>query len=313
MHLLCRYAAGLLLAAAAVSPVSAQDHDHAHDGHDDRDIATDVHDAPEPFGFDLSRGWFDEWPHAHYSRRGTPRVHTFNLEPAFLGRDLLLDYRFTSADEETEMEVEAELEWAFTRRIGMVFEVPFVQVNPEEGNTEEGIGDIAFAPRVLLAETERMILAASLEVSLPTGSESKGLGGEEASVGPSVATWVDLGRWVTFTAAVGTEHGLESGDSALTYGAALIYTFKGPAFFAGSEHAHGHHVHFPPGMTSLIAELTGERALSGDADGEDVHALLLGISYTLSGDLEVRGGYEMPLGSPEAFDYSFVIGLIYHL
>jgi hypothetical protein len=310
MYRLFHFAAGLVLAAAS-SPAFAQDHDHAR--HDEaHDVRSDVHDAPPPFGFDLTQGWFDPWPHAHYSRRGTPRVHTFNLEPAFLGRDLLLDYRFTSADEETEIEVEAELEWAFTRRIGMVFEVPFVQVNPEEGETEEGLGDIAFAPRVLLAETERMLISANLEVSLPTGSESKGLGGEEAALGPSIATWIDFGRWLTFTAAVGTEHGLESGDSVLAYGAALIYTFKGPAIFPGSEHAHGHHVHFPPGMTSLIAELTGERALSGEDDGDSVHSLLLGVTYAVSGDLEIRGGYEFPLGSPEEFDDSFVLGLIYH-
>src|SRR5688572_5066076 len=310
MFRLRHFSAGLLLVAVA-STVLAQDHDHAHDA-DEHDVTSDVHDAPEPFGFDLTKGWIDPWPHAHYSRRGTPRVHTFNLEPAFLGRDLLLDYRFTSADEETEIEVEAELEWAFTRRIGIVVEVPFVQVNPEEGPTEEGIGDVAFAPRVLIAESERMLLSANLEISLPTGSESRGLGGEEASVGPSVATWIDVGRWLTFTAAVGSEHGLESGDSALTYGAALIYTFKGPAIFSGSEHAHGHHVHFPPGMTSVIAELTGEMALSGDQDGDSSHSLLLGVTYTLSGDLELRGGYELPVGGHEEFDDSFVLGLIYH-
>ena len=38
-------------------------------------------------------GWLEPYRHHHFSERGTPVVHTFNIEPAFTGRDVFFTQR----------------------------------------------------------------------------------------------------------------------------------------------------------------------------------------------------------------------------
>ena len=133
-------------------------------------------DYPDPFGTNLSQHWNDPWPHRHFSRLGTPFVHLFSLEPAFLDRDLFLDYRVTRGPDENEAEFEAELEWALTRRVGVVVEAPILRLDPIGEETESGLGDIALAPRALLVESDTFLLSGNLEFSIPTGDTNRGLG-----------------------------------------------------------------------------------------------------------------------------------------
>jgi len=303
--------------ASATLAVAAQDHDsHGHAEHgpaEDASSTTDV--VAAPLGFSLAEGWGDPWVHSDFSRRGTPFIHLFGLEPAFLDRDLFLDVVVTSADDEDETELAAELEYAFTRRLGIVAELPVVHLNPEAGETETGLGDAAIAPRAVLIETDRFLLAANLDVTLPTGSESRGLGGGEVALAPSVSTWLDLGNWVTLSTQFGTEHGLETGDSELFYSAALTYSFQGPALLNGTAHVHGDHAaesHMPFGLTSLLLEYTGRTGLSGEDDNRNTAEILFGVSHTLNESLEVRGAYQLPVGGTEDIDYSYVLSVIYH-
>ena len=322
-----RIAAVLVLASAApLEPARAEDAPDGPSAPQRRDVV-DARFVPEgyppPFGLSATEAWLDPWPHAHFSRRGTPFVHLFTLEPAFLDRDLFFDYRMTSGEEEEdESELEVELEWALTRRLGLVIEGPLVQVNPEQGPTETGLGDLALAPRALLVDTNRFLLSANLELSLPTGSESRGLGGGEVGLAPSLSAWLDLGNWFTASAQVGTEHGLESGDSELFYNAALTYSFLAPGLpqreHSDGEHSHGEHphaaspAHFPPGLASLIVELTGRTVLSGDEDGRSTAEVLFGASYNVTAFWEVRGGYQVPVGGEQDIEDGFVFSLIYH-
>lgn len=268
-------------------------------------------DYPSPFGASLQDAWLDAWPHTHFSRRGTPFVHLFSLEPAFLDRDLFFDYRHIRAPDVQEAELEIELEWAFTRRIGLVMEGPLVQVNPDDGATELGLGDVAVAPRFLLVDTERLLVSGNLEVSLPTGRSSRSLGAGEAALAPSLSAWTDLGNWITLSTQIGTEHGLESGDCKLFYNAALAYSFVGPRLFRPG-HSHAAYSHFPPGLTSLIGEFTGRTILNGEDERASTAELLLGVSYNLTEYWEVRSGYQLPLGDPNEIDYGLIFSVIYH-
>lgn len=287
---------------------------HAHEGEAHPGEA-EAHRFPPALGFSLSDGWLDTWAHSDFSRSGAPFVHLFGLEPAFFDRDLFFDVVITSSDEEDETELAVELEYALTRRLGVVVELPVVQLNPDEGPTETGLGDAAIAPRALLVETDRFLLAGNLEFGLPTGSESRGLGGGEVTLAPSVSTWLDLGNWVTLSTQVGTEHGLETGDSELFYAAGLAYSFQGPALLNGDGHVHAGHAaesHLPYGLTSLILEYTGRTALSGEDRDRSTGEVLFGLSHTLSETFELRGGYQLPVGGTRDIDYSYVLSVIYH-
>lgn len=263
--------------------------------------------AETPLGFSLTDGWLDSWPHRHFSLRNTPFIHTFSLEPAFLDRDLFLDARLARADAGDELEIEAEVEWALTRRIGLALEAPYVRLNPDDGDTESGIGDVAIAPRFLIGETGRFLLSANLEIGIPTGDDARELGSGEVSLAPSLSAWLDLGNWFSSGAQLGTEHGLESGESEFFYNVALGYSFltQGSRETLVSRH-------FPRGMSNLIVEFTGRTALEGEEKGRHNAEVLFGASYNIDGIFEIRGGYQVPIGGPKKIDDGFLLGLIYH-
>jgi len=69
-----------------------------------------------------------------------------------------------------------------------------VDLDPDSGSSENGLGDLALAPRFLLAETDRLLLSLNFEVSTPTGDEDKGLGAGEVALAPTVSWWLQTSR-----------------------------------------------------------------------------------------------------------------------
>ena len=267
-------------------------------------------DHPEPLGFSLTEGWLDPWQHNHFSHRGTPFTHAFFTEPAFLDRDIFLDTRISRGEDGNEVEFEAEVEWALTRRIGLALEVPFLFVDPDPGRTEEGFGDLAIAPRFLLVETSRWLLSANLEAVTPTGSERRGLGQGETGLSPTLSCWYDVGMFVTLNAQFGTEHGLESGDAELLYNTALIFSLLDSEMVEETGDEHGRH--FPAGMVNLLAEVTGRTGLSGEEHARTTAEFLFGLSYLVTSHLEIRSGLQFPLFKPREFDNAYIFSLVYH-
>lgn len=264
-------------------------------------------------GSDSGHDWLTPWPHSHFSERGTPFVHPFNIEPAFLGRELFLSYGSARGSEGDEAELEMELEWAFTRRIGMIVEAPLIQLDPNGANSESGVGDIATAARALLVESADFLLAGNLELSIPTGDEDLGLGSGEAIWAPSFSAWLDLGNWLQASVQIGTESGMASGDSELFYNAALAYIFQTHGVHNDTVPDRGHEgAHSPLGVTSGILEFNGRTALNGPGNGRSSAELLIGASYNLTNSFEVRGAFQFPVGGHQEYDSGFTIGAVYH-
>ena len=311
----------LTLAAASLTlqPEPAPPPPKAGDGHGehkrglfDSDHAGDFVPVPPALGLNLLDAWLDPWPHTHHSRRGTPFVHLFSNEPAYLGRDFILDYALRKGAEGTEMEVEAEVEYAFTRRIGLVVEAPYAFLDPNEGNRENGLGDIAIAPRFLLVEHDRFLLSANVEFSFPTGDEDKGLGSGEAAINYSLSTWTDLSANFTLQTNTGIGHGLRTDSDTLTWGGAVTYTLylgDQPELLrtGGSVRSH-----YPAGQLNLIAEIRGEHPLDGAENGSGTAEIIFGAAYSITPHVEVRGGLILPAWNPRGFDNGVIVGLIYH-
>lgn len=258
-----------------------RDHDHAH--------------APRRLlRTNLRWGWCAPAEHHHASACGTPYVHGILTEPAFLGRDLFLDV--TRSDDATE--IEAEVEWSLTRRLGLIAELPYTDA------MESGIGDAGLGLRALLVEERRFLLAASTEVELPTGSASRGLGSGTVAFGASLHTWTDLGSWVTLQTAVGLEHVPREAETAFRWSVALAKSFPTcPLLRTRSAGAHDH----GPSAFALLAELQGVTALSTDA-GTTEGRWLLGASYPLTQDLDLRGAFSRSLrGDEEAWTLGFIL------
>ncbi len=272
--------------------------EHSHTQHNHAHNDGDEHHPPRRLlRHNLRCGWCAPAEHDHTSACGTPYVHGFLTEPAFLGRDFFLDV--TQSDDETE--IEAELEWSLTKRLGLIVELPYIDAE------ETGIGDAALGIRILLVEEQRFLLSASTEVELPTGSESRGLGSGAFAVGASLHTWTDLGAWVTLQTVTGIEHVPDEDETEFKWSLALAKSFRACPLIStrtNDEHHHG------PTAFSVIAEIQGVTALSDDA-GETEGRWLLGASFPLAHNLDLRGAFSQTFGGDEDED-AWTVGVIVH-
>ena len=251
--------------------------------------------------------------HLHASQNGTPYVHSFGIEPASTGRDLFIDHTYINGDGFTEHETEFELEWAFTKRLGMIVEVPYIYEDVEGVATSSGFGDLAIVPRILLVEQEHFLLTTQLEVALPTGSSSFG---GDTSIAPGIAMWNDLGNNFTLNSYIGLEHGFDANETELAYGLGLVKSFSGnqankikdPCHDDDYGHSHTSHTR----ALNLHLEITGSAPVNGPDDGDINLEALLGISYSIIADLDIRAGYFIPLTYPNDFSQGFTTGMIFH-
>jgi len=252
--------------------------------------------------------------HTHFSELGTPFVHPFNFEPAQIHEDVFFIYRYTknTIDGENEHEAEAHVDWSLTKRLGIVFGAPLVGLEDATGTQSAGIGDLEIAPRAMLIERNRFILASNTFITVPTGDALRGLGADEVVIRPHITTWHDLGNWNTLSVNFGPDIGLESGLSAMTYAFSLSHSWLGRELLEGDhdvdhdiDHAHenGHQHHFSPGMTSIYLEMTGESELDGAK--RTFVELMPGISYVLTEHAELRFGVLLSVSPTQRFDAQY--------
>ena len=270
---------------------------------------------PAAYGSDL----FEPFEHIHFSSRGTPIIHSFGIEPAFTGRDLFLDYRYREGDGFTENEIEVELEWAFTKRLGVILEAPYIFEDEDGEGSASGFGDLAIVPRILLFEGERFLFTAQVEVVVPSGSDA--FGGETA-IAPGFSAWNDLGNWFTLNTQMGVEHVFDEDITEFFFGFGLVKSFDlgGGSHAVGDDAGHDHTGHDHEGhdhrtakdLLNLHLEVTGSVGLDGEDEGILSAEGLAGVSYGISDGADIRVAYEFPLSNPREFDGGVFAGIIIH-
>jgi len=274
--------------------------------------AEELHsEPPAVFGFSLDEGWLDPPVHSHFSPRGTPMIHSFRAEPAFTRRDFLLDYSMRSETGLREQEISAEVEWPLSRRLGLIFEIPYVFVDSDD-ETIDGFGNLAVSPRMLVAEYERFLLAFNLEVETTTGTTNGGIAEDEVALAPSFSTWIDLGGWWTVNAQSGLEYLVESSDAEFFFRSALIHTFGYEDFRDGSHTHHEHGDELSPGPFSVILEADLALGMSGDEDGDWLAEGIVGVLFGLWDGADMRVGYQFPLSRSQDLNNGITGGLIWH-
>ncbi|MHC4556906.1 MAG: hypothetical protein ACYTFW_06995 [Planctomycetota bacterium] len=264
------------------------------------------------FGFDMAEGWLDPPVHSHFSPGGTPMIHSFRTEPAFTRRDLLLDYNARSETGRNEQEIGIEVEWPISYRLGLIFEIPYVFVDSDDGGTTDGFGNLAVSPRVLVAEYERFLLAFGLEVETTTGKTDGGIAEEEVALAPSFSTWIDLGHWWTVNAQSGLECSLESSDTEFFFRSALIHTFGSDGIHDSGHVHHDHADDLSPGLLSVILEADLAVGLSGEEDGNWFAEGIVGVLVSLWDNADMRVGYQFPLSRSQDLNNGVTGGLIWH-
>lgn len=257
---------------------------------------------------DSGNRFFEPFRHYHFSPKGTPYVHSFGIEPALTGRDLLVDYTYVSGDGFREHEAELELEWAFTRQLGIILELPYISEDPKGGAVEDGFGGLGLVPRAVIFENDKHVVTIQSEIELPTGSEAFG---SETAIAPGIATWHDLGNWFTLGTQVAVEHGFDSDETELGFGFALTKSFGESVSHCSDSHCNDSHNHGGR-LFNIHAEITGGTPTTGDDRGDVSVDGLIGISYGITESMDARLGYMVPLSAPNDYDYAVTGGLIFH-
>ena len=109
-------------------------------------------------------------------------------------RELEFSLEYEKSTEGREVELAAALEWVILPRWQVEIEFPLVIPDPHEGSTEAGLGDIELDSKVQIFKSVeyRLLVATGVELKVPSGSESRGLGGELA-VEPYITAGIALG------------------------------------------------------------------------------------------------------------------------
>ncbi len=258
----------------------------------------------------LANDFLAPFEHIHFSPAGTPIIHSFGVEPAFTGRDLFLDHSYRKGNGVSEHETELELEWAFTKRLGMILEIPYIWEDEEGVGSASGFGDLAIVPRALLISSDRFLLTAQAEIGLPTGSSAFG---GETSIAPGIAMWHDLGNWFTLNTNIAIGHGFDSDETELEFGFGLVKSFGEKTEAYHDQRGHdGHHHHSSAGLIHLHLEVTGSTPLNGADKGDINLEGLFGVSYGLTPSMDIRFAYLFPVTNPRDFNKGYTGGLIVH-
>ena len=249
--------------------------------------------------------------HTHFSELGTPYVHPFTIEPPQIHQVVLFIYKYTqNVGGSDEFEAEPHVDWAFTKRLGILFASPLVGNRQPDGTQNVGPGDLEIAPRVMWIERDRFILASNFFITVPTGDATRDLGVGETTLAPFITTWHDLGDWNSLVLNFGPEIGAESGDTSMIYSFSLAHSWLGESILGEEEHieheeegGHEHASHFKPGMRTIYLEMNGETQLDGAE--QTLIELLPGFSYVLAGSGELRFGVLFPVSEVKRFDRQY--------
>jgi Putative MetA-pathway of phenol degradation len=107
------------------------------------------------------------------------------------------DFRFFKLPDQKRITVAADFEYGLTDRWELDAEVPYEFVNPNDGRSVDGIGDVEAAVRygVVPLDDKPFALTAGLGAGIPTGDRTRDLGEGRLKLEPffTASTW--LGRF----------------------------------------------------------------------------------------------------------------------
>jgi hypothetical protein len=225
-------------------------------------------------------------------------------------RELEVTVEYEKGDEGEEFEAEVELFWLLGQRFSAGLEIPLVVLMPEEGSDETGLGDITLGGKALLLQSIELpgLLSAGLDLGLPTGSESRGLGGN-LSVTPYLAAGIAVGAVdligdVAYTWTVdGPDEGIEF------FGVSLAAAYKGWGTVTPMLE-----------LSILTQTRSGTRDNGGDGEedegeedervvGEPQVYLTPGVIVSLPRKMIFRTGVQFGLTETREFDYRVIASL----
>jgi hypothetical protein len=214
-------------------------------------------------------------------------------------REFELSVEHDKAREGRQTTAAAALELPILPRWQVEIEVPLVFLDPREGSSATGFGDIEVENKVLLWRSFDYLaaVAGGVEVRLPSGSERRGLGGE-AAVEPFLTAGIALGAFDVLASAAYefnvNSHVKGPNEQELSASAALGWRV---------------HRRFTP-----LVELATVTRTRGDNEDGLLHRtqvyIIPGLNVRPLPGMTLRLGLELPLTSAKTHDYAILGGLV---
>jgi len=193
--------------------------------------------------------------------------------------------------------LELAVTWLDDFRFGSEIFIPFS--NTGTSDNKFGLGDIEIQPiKYAFLNKPETIVTGAFSLILPTGDESKGLGGEQTALGGSVFFDQAYRNWYL---GVNTEYGASvSGPTFSEYeiAAALSYSFiretgKGMAPVRPNQ----------PLVLALMLEWVSVFVLTGSDSGQNANTLLPGFQlWHPESNWKVRMGVGFPIQDDKEYD-----------
>jgi len=196
----------------------------------------------------------------------------------------VLEGAYAKASDEKEYEASLEVIYGLTDTWQVSAEVPYVWINPDDGDDHNGVGDIELAIGYNFIQERDYAAAVNFKVALPTGDEDRDLGSGQFRYIPQLQGAMRAGP-VELYGTVGMEFGDEH-DDIFTYSVAAAYPIE----------------KFIP-----LIELTGEAG-----NGEDVLYATPGVYWTGIEGMEF--GLGVPIGiTDDSADYQVILKFVFEL
>ncbi|MDH3257033.1 MAG: hypothetical protein OEM27_05400 [Nitrospinota bacterium] len=207
----------------------------------------------------------------------------------------------TGRGEESALSGEMELAftWLDNFRLGSEVFIPFS--NTGVSNDKYGIGDLELQPiKYAFLNLPETVLTGALSLRLPTGDESRGLGGEQTALGGKLFLDQAFSNWyVGFNAEYEASVSGPT-SSEMEFAGAITYSFIAETG-NGVAPAMPHQTLVP----TVMLELVSESVLTGDEKGDDIITLAPGLQlWHPESNWKVRLGVGFPLTSDRENDFA---------
>ena len=247
-------------------------------------IETGAHEAGAPFS-----GAFPELIILHHAHiEDEQRINLVGLD------DLRTNEKEVAAFSSS---LELAVTWLNDFRFGSEIFIPFS--NTGTSNEQLGLGDIEIQPiKYAFLNKPETVVTGVFSLTLPTGDESRGLGGEQTTLGGNLFFDQAYRNWYL---GINTEYAASvSGPtfSEFEIAAALAYSFireTGEGIAPARPNQ--------PLVLTLMLELASESVLTGAEAGENVITLLPGFQlWSPESSWQVRMGVGFPISSDREND-----------
>jgi len=239
--------------------------------------------------------------HAHAATSPRHFAHPLVTESPMPENEARLSFEFDRlADGGTGYTLEGTGEVALSRWFSIEASAPITFLDNDASSDEFGLGNTTIGVKFasFAFENSGILLAAGLEVGLPTGDDAKGIGSNDTI---EFEPWVGFGyqhddwEWIgRVGVGLPTTSGTKEADEELEWATSLLY-------------------HFNESVAALV-ELDGTRAFGGEEDGYDNVSITPGLRFYPSDDRDVSIGVGMrlPLTDDRESDVQGIVTVYFH-